>query len=162
MKLTEVNKTLTKFSKSVVTKSKKNIVDRKINSGGDLRRSISFKLVKKGVEFYMEDYGVLRDAGQLGKKRKILKGWNKTVFVPRGKGFTTKFPKIDAIKKWIRTKPIRGNHSLNSMAYLIGRKIYNEGIQPGLFFSDAYNEYYPQLEKDILTALDKDIDALID
>lgn len=163
-KLTHIETELNKFGKVVVTKAKKNIVDRKINSGGQLRKSISHKVNKQGdLEFYMEDYGVLRDAGQLGKKRKILKGWNKSVFIPRGQGFKNKFPKVDAIKKWVRTKPVRfGNMSLNSMAFLIGRKIFNEGIQPGLFFSDPFEEEYKRFEKDVLTALDKDINELID
>ena len=95
----------------------------------------------------MEDYGVLRDSGQLGKKRKILKRWNDSIFI-RGKGFTNKMPPVDKIAKWIKDKPLKYTpKTLNSQAFLISRKIQMEGIQPGLFFSDAFNKYYPEFEK---------------
>jgi hypothetical protein len=158
---------LNKFAKDVQVKAKKNVHDYKINSGGKLRKSIVVRVKEEKNKDYsvtveMEDYGDLRDAGQLGSKRKILKGWNKSIFLPRGKGFKALAPPPDAIKKWIRTKPIRSTTSLNSLAYLISRKIKTEGIQPGLFFSDAFNEYYPKLEKVILDGLDKDIDNALD
>ena len=164
MKLTNTHKALDKFGKKVTTKAKKYIHDRRINSGGDLRRSIDHKVDKNSavLSFWMEKYGVLRDAGQLGSKRKILKGWNKSIFVPRGKGFTSKAPPTDVIKKWIRTKPVRWNISLNSMAFLIQRKIRTEGIQPGLFFSDAYNEEIKKAEVEIVEAFELDMDNILD
>ena len=160
-------KTLQSFAKKVQNKAKKNVHDYKINSSGKLRKSIKVDvkdLKEKGysVSVTMEDYGDLRDAGQLGSKRRILKGWNKSIFIPRGKGFTNLAPPPSAIKKWIRTKPVRGTGSLNTMAYLISRKIKTYGIQPGLFFSDAFNEYYPKLEKNILEGLSEDIDNELD
>lgn len=45
------------------------------------------------------------------------------------------FPNVDALKKWIQVKPILPRPfngklpSLNSLAYLIGRKIEREGIE---------------------------------
>ena len=164
MKLTNTHKALTKFGKAVTTKAKKYVYDRKINSSGDLRKSIAYKVDKDGgqLDFYMEAYGILRDAGQLGSKRKILKGWNKSIFLPRGKGFTNKFPPPDAIKKWIRTKPVRWNIPLNTMAFLIARKIRTEGITPGLFFSDAYNEEIKKGEVYIMDAFALDIDNILD
>jgi len=141
--------------------------DYRINSSGRLRKSIKVLVKHKEQKGYtltveMEDYGDLRDAGQLGSKRKILKGWNKSIFIPRGKGFTNLAPPVNSIKRWIRTKPIRSTKSLNSLAYLISRKIKAEGIQPGLFFSNAFNEEYPKLEKEILKGLDADIDNELD
>lgn len=164
MKLTNTHKALNKFGKRVTTKAKKYINDRKIGSGGDLRKSIDYKVDKNKavLNFWMEKYGILRDAGQLGSKRKILKGWNKSIFTPRGKGFTSKAPPTDVIKKWIRTKPVRWNIPLNSMAFLIQRKIRTEGIQPGLFFSDAYNEEIKKAEIEIVDAFNLDIDKLLD
>ena len=164
MKLTNTHKALDKFAKVVTTKAKKYIHDRKISSGGQLRRSIDYKVDKNKAEvsFLMEKYGVLRDSGQLGSKRKILKGWNKSIFIPRGKGFTSKAPPSDVIKKWIRTKPVRWNIPLNSMAFLIARKIRTEGIQPGLFFSDAFNEEIKKAETQIVEAFGLDIDNIID
>lgn len=160
-------KTLQSFAKKVQNKAKKNVHDYKINSSGKLRKSIRVDVKDKKEKGYevsvtMEDYGDLRDAGQLGSKRRILKGWNKSIFIPRGKGFTDLAPPPEAIKRWIRTKPIRGQGSLNSMAFLIARKIKTYGIQPGLFFSNAFNDEYKKLEKVILDGLDEDIDNELD
>ena len=162
----EVKKISEQFGREVVRLAKKNLADRKISAGGDLRRSMSSSVRsskgKISVIFEMEDYGALRDAGQLGSKRKILKGWNKSVFLPRGKGFTTKAPPPQAIQKWIRTKPIRSQLSLKSLSFLIARKIKTEGITPGLFFSDAYNDKIDEFENDLLAALGVDVEKVLD
>ena len=166
---------LTKFAKKVEVKAKKNVHDYRINSSGKLRKSIRVDVKDKKEKGYtvsvtMEDYGDLRDAGQLGSKRRILKGWNKSIFTPRGKGFTNLAPPANSIKRWIRTKPVRSINlkksgsikSLSGMAAYVKWKIKNYGIQPGLFFSDAFNEEYPKLEKEILKGLDADIDNELD
>ena len=161
-----LSKVLGKFGKDVTKDAKKNLSRNGSNSTGKLNNSIEYKLKEdaKGFELsiWMEHYGMLLDAGQLGKKKKILKGWNKSIFIPRGKGFTTKYPNIGAIRNWIRQKPISSNLSLNSLSFLIARKIFNEGIQPRLFMSDAYNKHEKTLENELLGGIDKDIDDQID
>ncbi len=57
-------------------------------------------------------------------------GYIKYVLEGRGPG---KFPPPEVIKKWIEAKPINFNPdeiTLNSLAYLIGRKISREGTNP--------------------------------
>jgi hypothetical protein len=161
-----LSKLLNKFGGDVVKDSKKNLDRRHSNSSGKLKKSISHKIKQdeKGIELgvFMEDYGVLLDAGQLGHNRKILKGWNKSIFIPRGKGFTNKYPKVDAIKKWIRQKPITSTLNPKSLAFLISRKIYREGITPRLFMSDAYNKHYKKFDDSVLNATDKDIEDKLD
>lgn len=161
-----VRKILDKFGKNVTKDAKKNLDRRRSNSSGKLRKSISHSVKEDddGIELaiWMEDYGVLLDAGQLGHDRKILKGWNKSIFIPRGKGFTNKFPKVSAIQGWIKTKPIVSTLKPDQLSYLIARKIFRHGIQPRLFMSEAFNKHKDKLEKDILDATGKDIETLID
>jgi hypothetical protein len=159
--LSNVQKILDQFGKQVTKLAKKNVHDRKIGSSGDLRKSIKYEVDDEVLSISMEDYGVLRDAGQLGSKRKILKGWNKSIFLPRGKGFTTKAPPTKAIQKWIRTKPIRSDIKLKSLAFLISRKIKREGIVPGLFLSDAWNKEFKDLPDEILEGFSLDIDDML-
>ena len=145
---------------------------RRIDTTGKLRNSIKYTSDDDDVTFFMEKYGLHVDAGVVGKKKRILKNWNKSVF-ERGRGYSSKPPPIDTIKKWITQKPIRprnlttGQFSkktpqiINQMAFLISQKIFNYGIQPKLFFSEPFNLKYKTLPNDIIHAFGDDFDELI-
>jgi len=183
-----VNKILKKYGERVVKQAKINVGSSKnpnggkrIDSTGTLRNSISVKVTDGEAVFYMEDYGKLRDRGQLGNKRQILKGWNKSVF-KRTKGFTSLAPKPQPLKNWIGNKPLKFRdlktgqfkprfHTItrgpnkgkqadgyDTMSYLIGQKIKKKGIQPGLFFSEAWNKEYPDLADDIAQAFGDELE----
>lgn len=78
------------------------------------------------------------------------------------------FPPVDAIKQWIRQKPIlptpmtlpNGRQVLpteNQLAFLIGRKIKEEGIEAKHYIDEAVIKYYDDLvealgERYIITA----------
>ena len=157
-----INKHTEKFGKDMVKLARKNIIQYKIETTGKLRKSLGYKL-DNGIDFFMNDYGVLRDAGQLGKKRKILKGWNKSIFVPRGKGFTDQKPPFVAIRKWVQDKPIRATGiSTSQLAGAIQYKIWQRGITPGLFFSDAWNKLWPIYLDKFETELGKDIEEKLE
>ena len=68
----------------------------------------------------------------------------------RGKG---KFPPIDKIKQWIKDKGIQSDIPVNSLAFLIARKISQEGTK-----------YYQQGGTDLLSAVitPKRIQGIID
>ena len=146
---------------------------RRIDTTGKLRASIKYKQTKTGVDFFMEDYGKHVDAGVVGKKRRILKNWNKSVF-NRGKGYNAKMPPVDKIKKWINDKPIRPrdlvtgrfvqktDKKLNQMAFLMSRKIYLYGKQPTLFFSTPFTEEFAKLPDDVLNAFSDEIDKTLE
>jgi len=158
----ELTKILNQFGNSLVKTSKRLLQTKKINSTNRLSKSIKHTEKDDEVSIWMNDYGILRDAGQLGKKRKILKGWNKSIFVPRGKGFTNKYPPVDKIRQWIQDKPVgykpRTAKGLNSTAFLISRKIYLQGIQPGLFMSEAFIKEYKSLPDDAVNAYANDLE----
>ena len=182
--MTGVNNILDKFGASVTKQAKINVGSSKnlnggkrIDSTGTLRKSLKYKVkeTEKGfiLTFEMEDYGELRDSGQLGKNRKILKGWNKSIF-KRGKGFTNLAPPVKAIDKWIKDKPIRlrdlrtGSFieatasRKKSLSFLIGRKIKEEGIVPGLFFSSAWDKQFTDLPEDVAEGFAEQIDKLME
>ena len=74
-----------------------------------------------------------------------------------------KFPPPDKIMEWIRIKPIipddRGGRlpTEQQLAFLIGRKIAEEGIEPGNQLHNAMDDIYPQFEERIDEAIAQDI-----
>ena len=190
-----VGKILDKFGARVSKQAKINVGSsknpnggKKIDSTGALRKSIGYDLKDTetgfSLTFKMEDYGELRDSGQLGSKKKILKGFNKSLF-KRGKGFTNKPPKVSALNKWIKDKPIKARDKngafisrfftisrgkrkgeqgdrLDTVSYLIGQKIKKEGIQPGLFFSAAWDKEFKDMPDDIAQGFADSIEGLLE
>ena len=169
-----INITLYKFGTDVVNEAKRNIGavrrNRRTDSTGRLRKSISFEPDKgsNSISFIMEDYGAYVDSGRDGEKRK----WRgKRGLIQRKNN--PKFPPLSAIKKWINDKPIRPRNlktnqfvkktpkAINSMAYLIGRKIKREGIKPTYFFSDAVRKYEDQVGKELVESVWKDFEQKI-
>jgi hypothetical protein len=69
-----------------------------------------------------------------GKYTATIKGANYTYWMEHGRK-PGKFPPINMIKKWIIEKPVHfENISLNSLSFLIARKIARDGtkIRPGV------------------------------
>lgn len=144
---------------------------RRIDSSGKLRKSLGYKLDKNknDVTFSFQDYGIFVDAGVVGKKNRILKDWNKSLF-KRGR-YRNKPPPFEAIRKWIDDKPIRPRNLSSGrfvvskdtdikdrMAGAIRMSIYLKGKQPTLFFSNPFNDEFKKLPDDIAGAFGKDID----
>ena len=173
-----LDKVLENFGDRVVKLSQinlgKSVKGRRIDATGKLRKSIKYKLDKGGneLDFYFEDYGVQVDAGVLGKRKRILKNWNKSIF-KRGSGYSAKKPPFAKIRKWIDDKPIRPRN-LNSgrfistkgdvkdkMAHAIRMSIFLKGKQPTLFFSEPFNKEFKNLPDDLAIGFGKDIDNLI-
>ena len=80
-----------------------------------------------------------------------------------------KMPPIRKIAEWIRIKPLKlrdlttgkyikkSESNVNSVAFLIARKIGAFGIEPTWFFRDAFNMHYKRINKDIISAYSKDV-----
>lgn len=74
------------------------------------------------------------------------------------------FPPVDAIRRWIQVKPIvpkrDSNGRLptqNQLAFLIGRKIATEGIEPVPVMKDALTRLNAEMEQAIDRAIEQDI-----
>lgn len=84
-----------------------------------------------------------------------------------------KMPPISKIAKWIRIKPIKlrdlktgqfikkDKSNVNSVAYLIARKIGAYGVEPTWFFRDAFKMHYKRINKDIIAAYAKDVEKFL-
>ncbi len=132
--------------------------DNDVNSTGDLSRNIDVKVNEKDniidVSIEMPEYGKFVDEGRKGKGK-----YNKSTY-RRGGGF----PPIKAIKEWIKQKPIslKGGASIDTAAFLIGRKIYEEGIKPKPFIQYSIERAIEDSEDAVYDALENDIGFTIE
>ena len=153
---------LKKFADNVTRLSKINIgasrnvngKRRVIDNTGKLRASLSYLLDVSpnsfSLAFLMEEYGEWVDKGR-----------------KPGKGAPP-----EVIQKWVRQKPIRprdknGSYkkatdaNLNSLAYLINRKIKEKGIEPTNFFTDPFESEYKKLPNNLIDAFALDLEDFI-
>ena len=154
----ETKKVLDLFGDKVTHQARVNLELKKKNNSKDLWKSIAYhvqvsKTTVGSFEFdiVMEDYGEWVDKG-----RKPGKG------VPP-----------EALYKWIKTKPVRlrdlktgqfvksTESKIKSLAFLINRKIKEEGIAATNFLSDPFNKYFPKLPDDLIEAFSLDVDDLL-
>jgi hypothetical protein len=81
--------------------------------------------------------------------------------------FRGKFVNIDAVKTWMRVKPVRLRNAdgqfipntesnFNSAAFLIARGIAKNGIPPVPYFQEAADRIYPKHEQALAEAMAKD------
>lgn len=78
-----------------------------------------------------------------------------------------KFPPVDKIRQWIRVKPVMpypDKHgrlpSENSLAYLIGRSIAENGIEPTHIIDETVDSY--QLERRVREAIMAEMERLVE
>ena len=85
-------------------------------------------------------------------------------FVEKGRKPGGNFPPLNVIEKWIQDKRIRpenrggGLPTQKQLAFLIGRKIAEEGIKPGNYVINTINELNDIYVEKIKEALDIDLE----
>lgn len=155
---------LNDFGKEVTQEAKINIRFKKlankgrnkINDEGDLAKSINYqvRVMPNSFSFFieMEEYGEWVDKGRKPGK----------------------FPPPDAIRSWIKSKPIRlrdlktgqflktTKSRIDSLAFLIGRKIKEKGIAATNFLSDPFEKAFKDLPDEIIEAFGLDIEAFLE
>ena len=125
------------------------IRDNKIATG-DLLNSVEYKVEHNGQAIWVELH---------------LKDYYKYVEEGRAPG---KFPPPEAILEWIRIKPVVPDERTGKLpteeqlAFLIGRKIAEQGIEPGYQLRDAMRDNKKTFEERIDEAIAQDIEANID
>lgn len=128
---------------------------RRIDNSGDLRRSLRYELLKtdKGysVKFFMLDYGAYVDKGR-----------------KPGKGIP-----IDKLKSWIKSKPVRlrdlktnrfiasTESRINSLSFLINRKIREKGIAPTNFLSEPLQDQLEKLNENLQNVVLEEMEEVI-
>lgn len=155
-------KALKAFADEVLKRSRLNLGStrtiggkrRRIDNTGKLRESLASHLkVSKNsfsLSFIMEEYGEWVDQGR-----------------EKGKGAPPA-----AILKWIKSKPIKPRDesgkfvqatdaTLNSLAFLINRKIKREGIDPTYFFTAPFEKAFKDLPNEVVDAYALDLEKFI-
>lgn len=149
MEKSEVQKALERFRDHVVSISKRNLTNKQKNSSKKLYNSIQGKVKANPnsfeLEFTMEDYGVFQDAGVSGTKKKYNTPYS----------YKSKMPPPKAFDKWLVKKGIapRDNGrftSRKSLAFLIARSVYRNGIKPSLFFTKPFEAAYKNLPQELI------------
>tara|TARA_R110002020_G_C15855935_1_gene736616 strand:+ start:32 stop:574 length:543 start_codon:yes stop_codon:yes gene_type:complete len=171
MEFKEIKKIFEKFGDKVVANAKNNLSKKIKNSSGNLAKSIDYKIKQNNqsitLSFIMEDYGDFQDKGVKGAYSTypgILKN-NKNTFYkyrkstnPFSKGAKV-VPPSSAFDKWgvrqglaPRTKggQFKSRTALN---FALARSVYEKGIKPKYFFTNAFNRAFNQLPKDLEFAL---------
>lgn len=151
------------FADDVTVKAKANLKNRGKNSSGRLNKSLATKVVETSagpdINFYMEDYGQGIDAGSSGKNKSRSRG--KSLFNVRRAGQ----PPVSDIRKWIAQKPVTqsGNKiPIRSLAYVIARKIGNDGYRGSHFFTDAFESEFKPFGDDLAKAIGEDVEDIIE
>jgi hypothetical protein len=149
------------WGNKLINQAKRNLIKQKKPDTGKLARSMKAKAENGVLSIYMEEYGIAVDTGRDGKNKKQNAN---SIF---GKSARAAWPPVSAIKKWINTKPVKPRNlnnkkiSVDSLTYVIGRSIYNKGIKPSLFFTDAFETELPGIGDFIVKAFAEDIEGLL-
>ncbi len=152
MQKAEVQKALERFRDHVVSVSKRNLTNSKKNSSKKLYNSIKGNVKAMpnsfSMEFTMEDYGVFQDAGVSGTKKKYNTPYS----------YKSKMPPAKAFDKWIVRKGLAPRKSggqftsRKSLAFLIARSVFRNGIKPSLFFTKPFEAAYKNLPQELVEA----------
>jgi hypothetical protein len=152
MQKAEVQKALERFRDHVVSVSKRNLTNSKKNSSKKLYNSIKGNVKAMpnsfSMEFTMEDYGVFQDTGVSGTKKKYNTPYS----------YKSKMPPVKAFDKWIVRKGLAPRKSggqftsRKSLAFLIARSVFRNGIKPSLFFTKPFEAAYKNLPQELVEA----------
>lgn len=149
MQKDEVQKELERFRDYVVSQSRRNLSRLHKNSSKRLYQSIQGNVKAMpnsiSIEFSMEDYGVFQDVGVSGTKKKYNTPYS----------YKSKMPPAKVFDKWLVRKGIapRKNGkfaSRKSLAFLIARSVFRNGIKPSLFFTKPFEDAYKKLPSELV------------
>ena len=158
MSTKSTEKAFVKVGELAATYMQEYLASNDINATGNLSKSIKVTSTSANdiidVSIEMPEYGKFVDEGRKGKGPYDRRSYKK------GDGF----PPLDAISKWIQQKPIspKAGISQNSLAFLIGKKIYEKGIKPKPFIEMSIEKAIEDSEDAVFEAMDNDIGFTIE
>ena len=154
---------LNKFGGNVVKGARSNLTKQKKNVDRKLYNSLNYdvKIHKNSFGFYieMEEYGAYQDQGVSGKIRKYSTPFS----------FKDKMPPLNPIFEWVKKRKLKFRNdkgqfskgSQKSLAYIIRKSIYNNGIKPSRFFSGPFNSQFKKLPNELLEAYGLKVDKMM-
>lgn len=110
------------------------------------------------------EYIIEKDSRSVSVSLQLEDYWR---FVEEGRA-PGKFPPVDKILDWIRVKPIVPDErsgrlpTENQLAFLIGRKIAEEGIEGTHYLQESQEEVLAEFEDKLSEAVGKDVDRYMD
>lgn len=172
MQLKEVNKTLNKFGKYVVSQSRANLTRGKKNNTKNLWDSINYTLdqTSSGPRLYfeMDDYGMFQDQGVRGKKPDLVKNGKQKA--PNSKfSFKNKMPPLKPLIQWAKSKNIRlrdskgkfKKGSYQTIGFILQKRIFAQGIKPSLFFTKPFAKEFKNLPPELANSFGIDIEKIL-
>ena len=170
--LRELSDEFRKLGKYVIQQSRTNLTKQKHNVSKQLYDSLKYELSEKGstynLAFIMDRYGMFLDKGVRGANPSLVKGGKQ-----KGAGspysYKSKMPPMKDIRAWVKARNIRlrdekgrfkrGNYT--SIAFIIQRSIFAQGIKPTLFFTKPFEKAIEIYTPLLIDAFGRDIDELI-
>ena len=162
----ETFKELNDFIKNVVSAAKENA--KKKSYSGKLVESIEgdVKVSKNSINIslYMLPHGEFQDLGVKGANPSLVKnGKQKAPNSPFA--YTNKMPPLDMILPWVKHRNMRFRDSKGrfktgtqkSLAFVVRRSIYAQGIKPSLFLTEPFNHYFNDLPEEIIDKYGLDV-----
>ena len=158
--MSEVQKYLDEFKRSIISEAKRNL--RKQKTSGDLSKSLKSRVKESPnsieITFRMKAYGFFQDRGVKGKEScKSLSGFK----------YKDKAPPASAFSQWAikklpkQTRDSKGRFvSRKSLQFALARHIYKKGIKPTLFFTKPFEKHFKKLPAEIIERYKLDIDKL--
>ena len=168
MQLKNAKEALRAFGKYVVQQSRSRLTKDKKNNTKGLYESLGYDVYDGegivGIELYMEEYGIYIDQGVKGANPSLVKNGKQKAPNSDYK-FKNKRPPMSPLKKWAKQRKIRlrdekgrfkkGNY--NTIAFILQRSIYAQGIKPTFFFTKPFERAFKRFPKNILDAWENDI-----
>lgn len=156
------------FGKELVDVYIRNLDERSIHATHKLKESVRYKITDGirwiGVDISLLDYWKYIEYGRKAGKFPPLQSIEEWIKV---KGIQPMTRTQSSVKRWTQHRGrIRHNDgripSIKSLAYLIGRKIKEEGIQPRPILSTSIDDVYKRFAEAIDEAVSADIKAEVD
>lgn len=126
-----LNEALTKIGNDIIADARSTLNKQGHRATGKLYNSLKAVINKSELSFEMESYARYVDQGRRAGK----------------------YAPVKAIKDWCKIKGID-----QSLAYVINRSIFENGIKPSLFFTNAFDAYEENLDE----VLDKYCETLLE
>lgn len=150
----QVTKTFEDFGKELRKQSRANLTRQKKNATSALYKSIGYEVEEHPnsfeFSFNMLPYGDYVDKGVSGTKRKYDSPYK----------YTNKMPPRQPLLEWARGRRLfyrdeQGRFKkggINTLAFLIQRKIFRLGMRPTHFYSKPFERLFKRLPQDIVEA----------
>ena len=164
---------LQEFAESVIAKAKQNLQSQGKNVSNELMNSfkqdikVSDNSIQLGIS--MAEHGFYQDEGVKGVKSGAKAPSSRFKF---GAGNSGKGKIMDGVFRWVKSKRIQFKDrkaiggkgrflSYERTARLVARHVYDYGLKPSRFMTEALETEYKTLPDELITAYGLDIDDFL-